>query len=68
MSNAKKGESDFSELLCVLDGEERPYGVTNSCYECEFCMANDAGGVIGAQIGSRGEYQYCEKGYWKEET
>ncbi len=56
------------ELLCVLAGEERPYGVTTSCDCCEFKITTDAGGAIGAQIGSRGDFSYCEKGYWKEET
>lgn len=60
--------SCLSELLCVIDGEERPYGVEYDCYECDFCIEADAGGAIGAQIGSRGTYKYCEKGYWKEDT
>lgn len=55
-------------LLCVADGEELPYGVTNSCDYCEFNMTEDEGGAIGAKIGSRGKFAYCEKGYWREDT
>lgn len=60
--------SSLRELLCVADGEPKPYGVTDSCDQCDFCMEADAGGAIGAMLMSRGTYQYCEKGYWKEDT
>lgn len=57
------------DLLCVDDGMEKPYEVEDSCDDCEFCMTADAGGTIGGQLfGSRGSFQYCEKGYWKEDT
>ena len=60
---------ELRALLCVSDGMEVPYGVTDSCEQCEFNMSADSGGTIGGQLfGSRGEFRYCEKGYWKEDT
>ena len=61
--------TDSIELPCVADGMEKPYGVEDSCDLCEFCITADAGGTIGGQLSvSRGTFQYCEKGYWKEDT
>jgi hypothetical protein len=60
--------SGMINLACEDDLNELPYEVVDSCDQCEFCMTADAGGAIGAQIGSRGEFKYCEKGYWKEDT
>lgn len=64
----RTNESELNELLCVLDGEPRPYGVTDNCDLCEFCMEADAGGTFSAQLMSRGTFKYCEKGYWREDT
>jgi len=59
----------LNDLLCVADGDDLPYGVTDSCDECEYCITANAGGTIGGQLfGSRGTFKYCEKGYWKEDT
>lgn len=64
----KSDDYHLNALLCVVAGEEKPYGVVDNCDQCEFCMEADAGPAIGAMLMSRGNYQYCEKGYWKEDT
>jgi len=47
-------------LLCVEAADPPETGVT-TCDDCEFCITNPS-------LDGRGDYQYCEKGYWKEET
>jgi len=59
---------ESNTLLCVANDEEKPYGVEDDCSLCEFCITAVDAGAIGAMIGSRGTYRYCEKGYWKEDT
>lgn len=40
-----------------------------SCEDCEFRISRKSGPGIGTVLsGERGEFDYCEKGFWKVET
>ncbi len=39
------------------------------CHGCEFNLPHKSGPGIGTVLsGERGEFRYCENGFWKEET